>query len=83
MSTDSTISTYAYSLKKFMNYLVSIKEITHNEEYKKLIEYNSEKITDLLEDYVIELSQKLKPNGINTHLSAVELFLEMNRKIWR
>ena len=82
MNTDSTISTYAYSLKKFMDYLVSVKEITDNEEYDELIEYDSEKITDLLEDYVIELGQKLKPNGINTHLSAVELFLEMNRKIW-
>lgn len=82
MSTDSTISTYAYSLKKFMDYLVSVKEVTDNEEYDELIEYDSEKITDLLEDYVIELGQKLKPNSINTHLSAVELFLEMNRKIW-
>ena len=82
MNANATISTYAYSLNKFMNYLVLIKEITHNEEYYKIIEYDSEKITDLLEDYVIELGQKLKPNGINTHLSAVELFLEMNRKIW-
>lgn len=82
MNTNSTISTYAYSLNKFMNYLVLVKEIANNEEYDKLIEYDSEKITDLLEDYVIELGQKLKPNGINTHLSAVELFLEMNRKIW-
>jgi len=82
MNTDSTISTYAYSLKKFMDYLVSIKEITDNEKYDKLIEYDSEKITDLLEDYVIELGQTLKPNGINTHLSSVELFFEMNRKIW-
>ena len=82
MNTDSTISTYSYSLKKFMDYLVLIKEIIHNEEYDKLLDYDSEKITDLLEDYVIGLGKNLKSNGINTHLSSVELFFEMNRKVW-
>ena len=82
MNSDSTISTYSYSMKRFMSFLVSQRDLSHDEDYDAVAAFDSEKITDVLEDFVIMLGQTLKPNGINTHLSAAELFFEMNRKIW-
>ncbi len=83
MKTDSTVSTYTYNMKRFMDFLTSHKEIKTNQDYDLLLEWNSEKITDVLEEFVATLNKNLKKtSSVKTMLAAPELFLEMNRKIW-
>jgi len=83
MKTDSTISAYSYNMKRFMDFLILYKEIKTNEDYDLLLEWDSEKITDLLEEFVASLNKTLKKtSAIKTMLAGPELFFEMNRKIW-
>ena len=66
-----------------MDFLVEYQEIKTNEDYESLVQWNSEKITDLLEEFIAKLNQSLKKtSAIKTMLAAPELFFEMNRKIW-
>jgi hypothetical protein len=46
-----------------------------------LLEFDTEKITDVLEDYVFFM-QNRGDIAVGTDLAAPELFFEMNRKIW-
>jgi len=81
-SSDSTKSTYAYFMKRFMDFLVGQKKIKNNEEYNALAKLDTDKITDVLESYVSELNKTHKRKGVSTILAAPELFFTMNRKIW-
>ncbi len=69
-------------MQRFMNFLVERHEIDSDEDYDPLEQFEGDKITDLLEDFVFALNKKLKPSGISTMLAAPELFFEMNRKTW-
>ena len=82
MKTDSTISIYAYSMKKFMGFLKDEQHIIDQNNYDKLLDFDTEKITDILEDFVYHLNLTQKPKGVTTILAGPELFFEMNRKIW-
>ncbi len=82
MKTDSTITSYAYSMNRFMNFLKEEKYIKDTENYDYLIEFDTEKITDVLEEFVYHLNKTQKTTSVNTILSSPELFFEMNRKIW-
>ncbi len=55
-SSDSTKSTYAYFMKRFMDFLVGQKKIKNNEDYDALAKLDTDKITDVLESYVSELN---------------------------
>jgi len=81
-SSDSTKSTYAYFMKRFMDFLVGQKKLKNNEEYDVLAKLDTDKITDTLESYVSELNKTHKRKGVSTILAATELFFTMNRKIW-
>lgn len=65
-----------------MKFLFENKKISDVESFTSLIEFDSDKITDEMEEYVFELNKTLKPKSINAFLAPVELFFEMNRKIW-
>lgn len=83
MKTDATISAYSYNMKRFMDFAVSCKIIKNNDEYDSLLEWDSEKITDVLEEFVATLNRSLKKtSAVKTMIAAPELFFEMNRKIW-
>jgi len=69
-------------MQRFMDFLVNRHEIDSNKDYERLTEFESDKITDLLEDFVMDLNPKLKSTTISTMLAAPELFFQMNRKIW-
>lgn len=77
-----TIYTYAYNMNRFMNYLVEKKKLNNNEEYDELTNWDTDKITDALQDYVFSLNKKIRGTSISSMLAASELFFEMNRKIW-
>lgn len=83
MKTDSTISTYSYNMRRFMDFLVVSKEVKTNEDYDLLLKFDAEKITDILEEFVASLNTSLKKtSAVKTMLAAPELFFDMNRKIW-
>jgi len=82
MKSESTICTYSYCLVKFMEFLKSESHIDNIDDYDKLLDFDTEKITDILEDFVSYLNSTKKSKSITVFLSAPELFFEMNRKIW-
>jgi len=82
LKTSSTKSTYAYAMKRFMDFLVEQKELKHNEAFDIVAKFDTEKVTDVLLSYVDELNKNHKRSGVSTMLAGVELFFEMNRIIW-
>ena len=72
---------YGYHIQKFMKFCVEQKHISGEEEFEELLEFDAEKITDVLEDYV-EYLQEDNYKNVSTALSSPELFFTMNRKIW-
>ena len=83
LSTPKSKETYAYKIQRFMNFAATYKYVTHTEDFESLLQYDSEKITDILEDFVNFLEeQELVYETIKSTLAAPELFLEMNRKLW-
>jgi len=73
---DSTRRSYHYNLNEFMRFA----KLT---DYDELAKKNTDVIQKLLENWVVSLKKKTSvANTISTKLNAVELFLEMNKKIW-
>lgn len=74
---------YAYKIQRFMKYAAEHKYVNHNEDFESLLQYDSDKITDILEEFVIYLeNQGLVYEAIKPTLAAAELFFDMNRKLW-
>ena len=66
-----------------MKFTASHHYTKHPEDFESLLEYDSEKITDILEDFVNYLEEQgLVYETIKSTLAATELFFEMNRKLW-
>jgi len=72
---------YSYRFQQFMRFCVSHKTITKDQDYESLLKLDTEQITDLLLDYV-DKKQEEGLQCVMNYLQAVELFFEMNRKIW-
>jgi len=73
---DSTRRSYHYNLNEFMRFA----KLT---DYDKLAKQSTDAIQKLLKNWVVSLKKKeLVHNTISTKLNAVELFLDMNEKIW-
>jgi len=73
---DSTRRSYHYTLNEFMRFA----KLT---DYDKLAKQSTDVIQKLLKNWVVSLKKKeLVHNTISTKLNAVELFLDMNEKIW-
>jgi len=72
---------YGYQIQKFMKFCVKEKYVTHVENFEELLVFDSDKITDVLEDYVVYLQEE-GTKAVPTLLTPVELFFTMNRKIW-
>lgn len=81
LNTDTSKETYGYKFQKFMNWLVTETHVKNNEEFETLLEWDSDKITDVLEDYVDYMESRGDRN-CGTDLAAPELFFQNNRKLW-
>ena len=81
LNAETSQETYGYKMQKFMKFAVDQKYVKHKEDFESLLEFDTEKITDVLEDYVFFM-QNRGDIAIGTDLAAPELFFEMNRKIW-
>jgi len=67
---------YSYSLDEFMKF-------AKLDDYDILASKDKDTLQDLLETWVISLKKRnLRVSGIRTKLSAVELFLDMNKRDW-
>ena len=75
--------TYSYKIQRFMRFASEFKYVKHDEDFESLLDYDSEKITDILEEFVNYLEGcGLVFETVKTTLASPELFFEMNRKIW-
>lgn len=81
LNAETSRETYGYKIQKFMSFAVDQKLVQHTEDFESLLEFNTEKITDVLEDYVFFLQER-GDIAVGTDLASPELFFEMNRKIW-
>jgi len=73
---ESTRRSYHYYLNDFMRFA----KLT---DYDEIAKKGTDDIQKLLENWVREQKKRnLEPNTISTKLDAIELFLEMNKKIW-
>jgi len=71
-----TLTNYTYSLHEFMRF-AKIKN------YDDIPKLTTDKVQKLLEDWIMHLAKReLKSTAIQTKLSAVESFLEMNKVIF-
>ena len=72
----NTLKTYKYHLKNFLKYV-------NLPNYDSIIACGTDKIQELLENWVLDLTDKgRKGTAIKTTLAGVELFLEMNKVIY-
>ncbi len=82
-STPKSKESYAYKIQRFMKFAAECKYVKHKEDFESLLQYDGEKITDILEEFVNHLEdQGLVAEAIKPTLAAAELFFEMNRKLW-
>jgi len=83
LATDKGRESYAYKLQRFMVFATEKKYVKHNEDFESLLTYDPEQLTDILEDFVNYLeNQGLVSTSVGVTLTAMELFFEMNRRIW-
>ena len=83
LNSEQSQGMYAYKIQKFMKYQLKHNHVKHHEDFESLLEFDSEKITDILEQYVYDLEDEgLVSDSIKSTISAPELFFEMNRKLW-
>jgi len=76
IKSSETLKIYMYSLNEFMEF-IKIKD------FDKVTKLDTDTIQTHLENWVMRLDDKgLKSNSIRGKLSAVELFLEMNKVIY-
>jgi len=81
LNAETSRETYGYKIQKFMKFAVNQKFVKHVEDFESLLEFDTEKITDVLEEYVFFLQER-GDVAVGTDLASPELFFEMNRKIW-
>jgi len=81
LNEESSKEGYGYKFQKFMRFAVDKKLVKHKEDFESLLEFDSGKITDVLEDYVDFLEDRGDKN-VGTDLASPELFFQNNRKLW-
>jgi len=81
LNEETSKESYGYKFQKFMRFAVETKWAKHTEDFEALLEFDSDKITDLLEDYVDFLEERGDKN-VGTDLASPELFFQNNRKLW-
>lgn len=83
-----TVKTYAYSLNRFMGFLVQQKELKNTESFKKLVLYNTKTMIELIKSWIFVLSEgddnrdKITSSAIKTMISGVIAFFETNEFDW-
>ena len=83
VSSDYSKTGYCYRMEVFMKFCVTKEYVKDDEDYPALLKLDSDQISDLLTSYVKFKEKKgTDSSTIINYLNAVELFFEMNRKIW-
>jgi len=78
----AVIISYSYGMSKFMKFLADSKYIKNENDFDILIQMNSKKVTEILQDYVFWCNGKVKSVSTRSYLSGPELFFDMNDVIW-
>ena len=75
LEAESSKESYGYKFKKFMNWCVSQNLVDTPENYEALLEWDSDKITDVLEDFV-DFMEARGDRNCGTDLASPELFYQ-------
>ena len=81
LNENTSKESYGYKFQKFMRFAVENKWCKTNEDFDTLLALDSDKITDLLSDYVDFLEDR-KDKNVGTVLASPELSFQNNRKLW-
>jgi hypothetical protein len=81
LNENTSKESYGYKFQKFMRFAVENKWCKNNEDFDPLLILDSDKVTDILSDYVDFLEDGGDRN-VGTDLASPELFFQNNRKIW-
>ena len=84
MNNETTKANYTEWLRNdIMKFAYAQKIISKTEEYDELAQLDQEQITDFLLDWIdFKKEQGVKPKTISTKISSVEMFFDMNRKLF-
>lgn len=80
--TKHTMYNYTNFLRNFMEFLFDNRKISTSESFDELASFDSEKITDCMEEWVVYLGEEHKPNSIQVMIAGPNLFFIMNRITW-
>ena len=69
-----TMSTYAFCFNKFIEF---VHEFYSDQQldYDKLISLDTNKITEIIRDYIYELNDKMKGNSVQNYINPDIMFL--------
>ena len=81
LNEETSKESYGYKFQKFMRFAVQYKWAQNVEDFDSLLVLDSDKITDLLEDYV-DFCENRGDRNVGTDLASPELFFQNNRKLW-
>ena len=81
LNENTSKESYGYKFQKFMRFAVEYEWCKNNEDFDTLLALDSDKITDILSDYV-DFLEELGDRNVGTDLASPGLFFQNNRKLW-
>src|SRR3989304_3290510 len=70
------------TLTNYDNWLYAFFKYSRYPNLDKITQLPTQKLQDLLKNWVMDLGQQMKPNSVKAYLFAVEHFLEMNEVVF-
>lgn len=64
--------------EKYLYYLSKFKDFYKLRDYDSILQIPTEKLQEMVEDYVMDLKKRVNPNTIPTPMYAIQSFLEAN-----
>ena len=78
IKSDKTLENYLKNFTAFTKHHAEIGTISSFTAFDELAKLSTKKVTEMLEDLIMDLTQKHNPNGVPTYYYAVELFFLQN-----
>jgi len=72
-----TMATYAFCFNQFMKHLKAQRK---NLDYESLVQLEEKTITEIVQQYIYEINEKMRGNSVQSYLNPVKLFFGMNDK---
>jgi hypothetical protein len=77
-TTPKSKESYAYKIQRFMKFAAKFQHAKHAEDFESLLQYDSEKITDILEEFVNYRPKDWCTKQSSQHIPGQSLTLSYN-----